>query len=174
MPAHCVMARQPPLPHLLSPAWTHAQQPTNQPTNPHTHTQPTNRIYSDGLSKDSKQSFISWLVAITTLTLYTGWMHILIGLFIACFFSSTARYLTLAIWLTVLLPPKPVLWNAFCRCGRGVWWSVHAALMWPVQPRENRHGRVSVAAGCLVACSGIGEAFHYWAAHTEACGMLIR
>lgn len=30
------------------------------------------RIYSDGLSKDSKQSFISWLVAITTLTLYTG------------------------------------------------------------------------------------------------------
>lgn len=30
------------------------------------------RIYTDGLSKDSKQSFISWLVAITTLTLYTG------------------------------------------------------------------------------------------------------
>jgi hypothetical protein len=44
-----------------------------------------------------------------------GWMHILISLFIACFFSSTARYITLAIWLTVLLPPKPVLWNAFCR-----------------------------------------------------------
>lgn len=30
------------------------------------------RIYTDGLTKDSKQSFISWLVAITTLTLYTG------------------------------------------------------------------------------------------------------
>lgn len=30
------------------------------------------RIYTDGLSKDSKQSFICWLVAITTLTLYTG------------------------------------------------------------------------------------------------------
>lgn len=30
------------------------------------------RIYTDGLAKDSKQSLISWLVAITTLTLYTG------------------------------------------------------------------------------------------------------
>jgi hypothetical protein len=30
------------------------------------------RIYTDGLAKDSKQSFISWLVAITTLTIYTG------------------------------------------------------------------------------------------------------
>jgi hypothetical protein len=30
------------------------------------------RIYTDGLSKDSKQSLISWLVAVITLTLYTG------------------------------------------------------------------------------------------------------
>jgi hypothetical protein len=35
----------------------------------------TCRVYSDNLSKDSKQSFISWLVAITTLTLYTGKLH---------------------------------------------------------------------------------------------------
>jgi hypothetical protein len=44
-----------------------------------------------------------------------GWMHFLIGLFIACFFSPLARYVTLGLWLTVLLPAKPVLWNAFCR-----------------------------------------------------------
>jgi hypothetical protein len=44
-----------------------------------------------------------------------GWMHILIGLLIASFFSRAAMILNIAIWLTVLLPPKPVLWNAFCR-----------------------------------------------------------
>jgi len=68
------------------------------------------------LSKDSKQSFLSWLVAITTLTLYTGWMHILIGLFIAGWFNWTARYILIALWSTVFLPARPVLWNAFCRC----------------------------------------------------------
>lgn len=75
------------------------------------------RIYSDGLTKDSKQSLISWLVAVTTLTIYTGWAHVLIALIIASFFSRTALYITLALWSTVLLPARPVLWNAFCRYG---------------------------------------------------------
>jgi hypothetical protein len=40
----------------------------------HTHPPPLQprRLYTDGRTKDSKQSFVSWLVAITTLTLYTG------------------------------------------------------------------------------------------------------
>jgi hypothetical protein len=73
------------------------------------------RIYSDGLSKDHKQSFISWAVAVTTLTIYTGWMHILIGLMLASFFSRTCLYVLLGVWATTFLPAKPVLWNAFCR-----------------------------------------------------------
>lgn len=75
------------------------------------------RTYSDGLSKESEQSFTSWLVAVSTMTLYTGWMHILFGLFIASCFSWTARYILLALCSTLLLPTKPVLWSAFCRCG---------------------------------------------------------
>jgi hypothetical protein len=72
------------------------------------------RVYSDGLSKDHKQSFISWLVAVTTLTIYTGWMHILLGLMLGSFFSRTCLYLLLGIWATTWLPAKPVLWSAFC------------------------------------------------------------
>lgn len=73
------------------------------------------RVYSDGFSKDHKQSFISWAVAVTTLTIYTGWMHVLIGLMLASFFSRTCLYVLLAVWATTFLPAKPVLWNAFCR-----------------------------------------------------------
>jgi hypothetical protein len=72
------------------------------------------RIYSDGLTKDNKQSFISWLVAVTTLTIYTGWMHILLGLMLGSFFSRTCFYVLVAVWSTTFLPAKPVLWNAFC------------------------------------------------------------
>eukprot|EP00878_Enallax_costatus_P001857 GHUV01002015.1.p1 GENE.GHUV01002015.1~~GHUV01002015.1.p1 ORF type:complete len:329 (+),score=100.81 GHUV01002015.1:293-1279(+) len=73
------------------------------------------RIYTDGFAKDHKQSFVSWLVAVTTLTLYTGWMHILIGLMIGSLFSRTCLIVLVTIWSTVFLPPKPVLWNAFCK-----------------------------------------------------------
>jgi hypothetical protein len=73
------------------------------------------RIYSDELTKDNKQSLISWLVAVTTLTIYTGWMHVLIGLMLCSFFSRTCFYVLVAVWSTTFLPAKPVLWNAFCR-----------------------------------------------------------
>jgi hypothetical protein len=42
-------------------------------------------------------------------------MHILIGLFFASFVSRTALIVNVALWLTVLLPARPILWNAFCR-----------------------------------------------------------
>lgn len=73
------------------------------------------RIYSDDLTKDHKQGLLSWLVAVATLTLYTGWMHVLIGLMLGSFFSRTCLYVLLALWSTTFLPAKPVLWNAFCR-----------------------------------------------------------
>ena len=42
-------------------------------------------------------------------------MHILICLFLASFFSRAALLVLAAIVSTLLLPPKPVLWPAFCR-----------------------------------------------------------
>jgi hypothetical protein len=33
---------------------------------------PFNRIYSDGRSKDFKQGWVSWIIAIVTMTIYTG------------------------------------------------------------------------------------------------------
>jgi hypothetical protein len=73
------------------------------------------RIYSDGLSKDHKQGFFSWLVAVVTLTLYTGWLHIMFGLIIASFFSWLPRAILLVLLATLKLPAKPVLWPAFNR-----------------------------------------------------------
>jgi 2-acylglycerol O-acyltransferase 2 len=43
-------------------------------------------------------------------------MHILIGLTLGCFFSRTCLLVYLGIMSTLLLPPKPVLWTAFCQC----------------------------------------------------------
>lgn len=77
---------------------------------------PTNvRIYTDGLSKDHKQSWGSWLVAVTTLLVYCGWLHILLGLLVGSFYSRTCLYIFLALLATLALPAKPVLWTAFCK-----------------------------------------------------------
>lgn len=43
-------------------------------------------------------------------------MHIMIALTLACFFSRAALLVYVAIMSTLLLPPKPVLWTAFCQC----------------------------------------------------------
>ncbi len=55
------------------------------------------------------QSLISTLVAAVTLTIYTGWMHILLALLM---FSLSGRVWAIATFLglyaTLLLPPKPV------------------------------------------------------------------
>ncbi|KAI8473144.1 MAG: diacylglycerol acyltransferase-domain-containing protein [Monoraphidium minutum] len=79
--------------------------------------QPVNtRIFSDGRTKDFKQGWFNWVVAVGTMTIYTGWMHILILLTLGCFFSRTCLMVWVAIMSTLLLPPKPVLWTAFCQC----------------------------------------------------------
>lgn len=44
-----------------------------------------------------------------------GWMNILILLMIGAFFSKVCLYIVLALWSTLLLPCRPVLWPAFNR-----------------------------------------------------------
>lgn len=69
------------------------------------------RVYSDLGGPDQKQGWFSWIVAVTTMTIYCGWMNILLLLCIAAIFNPWIRYLVVAIWSTVLLPAKPVLWR---------------------------------------------------------------
>lgn len=71
------------------------------------------RIYSDGQTKESQQSFLSKAVALVTLTLYIGWLHVLLILMLLSMFYVTPRYILLAIFSTLALPAKPVLWTAF-------------------------------------------------------------
>jgi hypothetical protein len=71
-------------------------------------------IYTDGDGKAQRQSFASLCVALVTLTIYCGWMHLMIGLLLASFFSRWALASLLLLLSTLLLPAKPVLWTAFC------------------------------------------------------------
>jgi hypothetical protein len=75
----------------------------------------TCRIYSDGMTAQYKQSLISWVVAVITLTSYTGIVHILLGLIIGSFFSRVCLCILLGLLATTWLPAKPLLWVAFCR-----------------------------------------------------------
>lgn len=69
------------------------------------------RVFADGMSGlQHKQSLLSQVVAISTLFLYVGWLTILLGLLIAAFFYRWAVYALIAIFSTLLLPAKPVLW----------------------------------------------------------------
>eukprot|EP00775_Hariotina_reticulata_P011662 gene11662-11805_t len=73
------------------------------------------RIYSDGMTAQHKQSLISWIVAVITLTSYTGIVHILLGLIIGSFFSRVCLCILLGLLATTWLPAKPLLWGDFCR-----------------------------------------------------------
>lgn len=72
------------------------------------------RIYTDADGKAKRQSFLSLCVALVTLTLYCGWMHIMIGLLVGSFFSRWALLVLVLLLSTLLLPAKPVLWTGFC------------------------------------------------------------
>ena len=67
------------------------------------------RIWS-GQTQKRKQSFASSVVSIITLTLYCGWLHVLLALFVSSAFSRLALAVTIGLLSTVLLPAKPVLW----------------------------------------------------------------
>ena len=44
-----------------------------------------------------------------------GWMHILLGLMLASFFSCTALLILVGLFSTLLLPARPVLWGPFTK-----------------------------------------------------------
>ena len=67
------------------------------------------------MSKDHKQSWPSWLVAVATMTIYTGWLHVLLGLMLGALFRRWCLCVLLALFATTFLPAKPVLWTAFCQ-----------------------------------------------------------
>ncbi len=69
------------------------------------------RVWSDGQTKESKQGILSSAVAITTLLLYCGWMQFLFLLVVFTLLGSRiAVTLLIAIFSTLLLPKKPLLW----------------------------------------------------------------
>lgn len=78
---------------------------------------PTNtRIWSEGVQANLKQGLFSRIVAIVTLFIYTGWMHILLALMILALCRYTwAIVLLISLYATLLLPAKPILWGPFCR-----------------------------------------------------------
>lgn len=46
---------------------------------------------------------------------YTGWMHVLLILTVLSYWYRPVLYFNILLWSTLLLPPKPVLWGAFCK-----------------------------------------------------------
>ncbi|KAG2439722.1 hypothetical protein HYH02_010600 [Chlamydomonas schloesseri] len=77
---------------------------------------PTNvRIWSDGVTEHGKQSLFSSAVAMVTLFIYCGWMHVLLALVVLSFWYRWALVTVLVLYSTLLLPPKPVLWGPVCR-----------------------------------------------------------
>jgi diacylglycerol O-acyltransferase 2, plant len=73
------------------------------------------RFYSDGMTKDFQQGYLSTAVAIVTLMLYTGWMHVMLLLIVFCWVDKWVMATLLVLISTVFLPAKPVLWPAFNR-----------------------------------------------------------
>lgn len=73
------------------------------------------RVYSDGFTKDHRPSLISTIVAFTTLLVYTGWMNWLLGLIIWSFFNKYVLCFVVALFSTLALPARPILWPAFNR-----------------------------------------------------------
>jgi hypothetical protein len=67
------------------------------------------RIYSDGQTATSQQSAFSAAVAICTLSLYTGWIHIILALVVASCWSKVALALLVALFSTLLLPARPLV-----------------------------------------------------------------
>ncbi|MEW5319437.1 MAG: hypothetical protein WDW38_010589 [Sanguina aurantia] len=73
------------------------------------------RIYSDGQTATSKQSFASSIAAMLSLAFYTGWPNTLLLLFCLVIFTwnKIALAILVALFSTLLLPAGPLLWPAF-------------------------------------------------------------
>jgi 2-acylglycerol O-acyltransferase 2 len=98
------------------------------------------RFYSDGMTKDFKQGWLSTAVAVTTLTLYTGWIHVMLGLILFSWKPWVLATLA-ALVSTVFLPAKPVLWPAFNRLWVFRTWReyFHFSCLFEVVLEPNKH-----------------------------------
>ncbi|KAF5839776.1 hypothetical protein DUNSADRAFT_18654 [Dunaliella salina] len=73
------------------------------------------RVYAEGLTQLDKQPFWHAAVANITLLAYCGTVNGLILLGLASFYSSTATFILIAAFSTLLLPAKPFHWRAFLK-----------------------------------------------------------
>lgn len=101
---------------------------------------PKNSVYTDGDGKARRQSLPSLIVALVTLTIYCGWLHIMIGLLLASFFSRWALGTLLLLLATLLLPAKPVLWTGFCASPVFKTWRAYFSYSYLAVREEGRKG----------------------------------
>ena len=73
------------------------------------------RLYPDGMTKDHKQPLLSYCVALLTLTLFTGWIHVFVGIAIGSLFNHACAALFWLLIATLCLPHKPLLWTPFIK-----------------------------------------------------------
>jgi len=69
------------------------------------------RVYSDGRKAGFKQGWVSYLVAVSTLTLYTAWIPMLMLLFLFVW-NRTVLFFLLALFSTLGIPAK-LHWQEF-------------------------------------------------------------
>ena len=69
---------------------------------------PNVRHYSDGMSKAYSPNLATTLISAVTLAAYISIPHMMLGLFVAAFFSRTALALLAVLMATLLLPAKPL------------------------------------------------------------------
>lgn len=74
------------------------------------------RVFCDkGLSLEQAQPWWEEAFALVTMSLYLSWIHILMLLVVAAFFSKTAMWICIGVFSTMLLPAGPCLSVAFLR-----------------------------------------------------------
>jgi 2-acylglycerol O-acyltransferase 2 len=72
------------------------------------------RVWCDGLAPTtSRQPFWEEALALATLALFVAWVHVVFALTVAAFFNRWAAAAAALLWATTLLPPGPLLWQAF-------------------------------------------------------------
>jgi len=62
------------------------------------------RVYSDGRGKAFRQSWLSWLVSVTTLTVYVAWIPMIFLLIIISFWKPAICIILLGLYSTLFLP----------------------------------------------------------------------
>ncbi|GBF98193.1 diacylglycerol acyltransferase type 2 [Raphidocelis subcapitata] len=71
------------------------------------------RVWCDGLGPSSRQPWWEETLALVSLAIFTCWIHIMLAITIWGFFNKWAALVAAAIWSTVFLPARPLLWTRF-------------------------------------------------------------